>query len=95
MAEGVVAVQAVDVDISPGMLKGHFTRLNLIAEAQLEDNGLARARQRDTAMHGLKVVESVSAKELLVSDDASEFARTNAAVRIPTTLDHPGNPSGG
>lgn len=53
------------------------------------DIQLAVARQRDTAQHGLKVIEGVVAKELLVSDDAAEFGRTNAAIRVPTTLDHP------
>ena len=53
------------------------------------DFALAMARARDTALHGLKVVEGVVAKELLVSDDAAEFGRTNAAIRVPTTVDHP------
>lgn len=57
------------------------------------DTMLAVARQRDTAQHGLKVIEGVVAKELLVSDDAAEFGRTNAAIRVPTTLDHPGIPA--
>ena len=53
------------------------------------DHTAAMARSRDTALHGLKVIEGVVAKELLVSDDAAEFGRVNAAVRVPTTLDHP------
>lgn len=52
----------------------------------------ALGRARDTALHGLKVVEGVVAKELLVSDDVSEMSRINGAVRVPTTLDHPSIP---
>jgi len=52
------------------------------------DHQLAVARLRDTSLHGLKVIEGVVAKELLVSDDAAEFGRTNAAIRVPTTLEH-------
>ena len=55
----------------------------------MNDQQLAVARARDTALHGLKVIEGVVAKELLVSDDAAEFGRTNAAIRVPTTIDHP------
>lgn len=56
---------------------------------QQSDHAAAMGRARDTALHGLKVVEAVVAKELLVSDAADDFARTNAALRVPTTLDHP------
>jgi hypothetical protein len=53
------------------------------------DHTAAMARQRDTSMHGLKVIEGVVAKELLVSDDPTDYARMNTAIRTPTTLDHP------
>jgi hypothetical protein len=33
------------------------------------------------------------AKELLVSDSPDDMARLNAAIRVPTTLDHPGIPA--
>ena len=49
----------------------------------------AIGRARDTALHGLKVIEGVVAKELLVSDDPTDYARMNTAARTPTTLDHP------
>lgn len=68
------------------MLEASLMERISIAQA---DHQLAVARARDTALHGLKVVEGVVAKELLVSDDPSEFGRTNAAIRVPTTLDHP------
>lgn len=55
----------------------------------MQDHTTALGRARDTALHGLKVVEAVVAKELLVSDDPGDFARNNAASRNPSTLDHP------
>lgn len=57
------------------------------------DSNLAAARARDTALHGLKVIEGIVAKELLVSDDVSEGSRINMATRLPTTIDHPGIPA--
>jgi len=56
---------------------------------QQADHALATRRLADTSLHGLKVVEAVTAKELLVSDDPTDYARINGAVRTPTTLDHP------
>lgn len=52
------------------------------------DANAALARSRDTALHGLKVIEGVVAKELLVSDDLSETMRGNLAARSPSTLEH-------
>ena len=47
-------------------------------------------RQRDGSLFDLRALGAVIASELLVSNDPSEMSRVNAAVRIPTTLDHPG-----
>lgn len=57
------------------------------------DTNAALGRSRDTALHGLKVIEGIVAKELLVSDDVSEGSRINMATRLPTTIDHPGIPA--
>ena len=57
------------------------------------DHQLAMRRASDTALHGLKVVEGVVAKELLISDDASEMSRLNSAVRVPTTIEHMAYPA--
>jgi len=59
-----------------------------MAALQIDSNA-AQARARDTALHGLKVIEGVVSKELLVSDDLSETMRGNLAARSPSTLDHP------
>jgi len=55
---------------------------------QQSDHIAAMARARDTALHGLKVVEAVTAKELLVSDDPGDAGRNNLFARNPTTLGH-------
>ena len=71
------------------ILQGHYARTLHAAEGRMEDTDLARGRARDTALHGLKVVEAISAYELLVSNDPQQAMGWNSAVRIPTTLDHP------
>lgn len=58
-----------------------------------DDTQLATARQRDGAGQDMRVVGGMIAKELLVSDSPDDMSRLNAAVRIPTTLDHPSNPA--
>jgi hypothetical protein len=77
------------VDIPAGVLQAHYASNLNSSERRRDDADIAIARARDTALHGLKVVEAVSAKELLVSDDPAEMSRLNSAVRVPTTLDHP------
>ncbi len=59
-----------------------------------DDTSLAQSRQRDGAAQDMRVVGGLIADELLTSNDRTRFADTNAAVRIPTTVDHPGNPVG-
>jgi hypothetical protein len=54
-----------------------------------DDTQLATARQRDGAGQDMRVVGGMIAKELLVSDSPDDMSRINAAVRIPTTVDHP------
>lgn len=54
-----------------------------------DDTSLAVARQRDGAAQDMRVVGGMIAKELLVSDSPDDMSRLNAAVRVPTTLDHP------
>lgn len=58
-----------------------------------DDTQLATARQRDGAAQDTRVVGGMIAKELLVSDSPDDMSRLNAAVRIPTTIDHPGIPA--
>jgi len=77
------------VDLPDGVLQAHYARLNLAAERESDDAAAARARARDTALVGIKTIEAIAAKELLVSDDVSEASRINMAARVPTTLDHP------
>lgn len=54
-----------------------------------DDTQLAIARQRDGAGQDMRVIGGMIAKELLVSDSPDDMSRLNAAVRIPTTVDHP------
>jgi hypothetical protein len=49
-----------------------------------DDTQLAIARQRDTAQHGLKVVESVAAYELLTSNDPLMAILSKLADRTPS-----------
>lgn len=49
-----------------------------------DDTQLATARQRDTAQHGLKVVESVAAYELLTSNDPLMAILSKLADRTPS-----------
>lgn len=53
------------------------------------ETDLAFRRQADGAAFDMRVIGAVAASELLVSNDPADFARTNAAVRVPTTIDHP------
>ena len=80
---------AESVDLPPGVLQAHYARLNFATEREADDAAAARARARDTALIGVKTIEAIAAKELLVSDDVSEASRINMAARTPTTLDHP------
>lgn len=56
---------------------------------------LAMERQRDGAAQDMRVIGGMIAKELLVSDSPDDMSRLNAAVRVPTTVDHPGIPATG
>lgn len=58
--------------------------------ALIADHNLATARARDTALNTLKVLDAVTAKELLVSDDMGDVLRANAASGAPTTREHSG-----
>jgi len=49
-----------------------------------DDTQLAIARQRDTSQHGLKVVESVAAYELLTSNDPLMAILSKLADRTPS-----------
>ena len=54
-----------------------------------DDTQLAINRTRDSALYDLRLLGYIGSAELLVSNDPSEISRVNAAVRTPTTLDHP------
>ena len=56
--------------------------------SHMADHQLAVRRASDTALHGLKVIEGVVAKELLVSDDMGDVLRANQASGAPTTRIH-------
>ena len=58
----------------------------------MADHQLAVRRASDTALHGLKVIEAVTAKELLVSDDMGDVLRANMATASPRTVQHYGAP---
>ena len=58
-------------------------------QVAMRDQDLAFGRQRDAATHALQTLQAVAAVELLVSNDPSEVARLNTAVRTPTTISHP------
>ena len=60
-----------------------------------DDTALATARQRDGAGQDMRVIGGMIAKELLVSDSPDDMSRLNAAIRVPTTVDHPGIPATG
>ena len=54
-----------------------------------DDVQLAQARQRDGAAFDMRVLNGAISTAILQGDDAQGFAHMNAAVRTPTTLDHP------
>ena len=58
----------------------------------IADHALAMRRLADTTLHGLKTIESITAKELLVSDDPLDVVRYNTAAVMPGTL--PSYPAG-
>lgn len=49
----------------------------------------SQQRQSDAAAFDMRVIGAVAAGELLVTNDPSEVARLNSAIRTPTTIDHP------
>jgi hypothetical protein len=57
-----------------------------------DDTHLAVARQRDGAAYDLRMLGGFMTASLFASDDPERFAGMNAGVRVPTTVDHPGNP---
>lgn len=57
-----------------------------------DDINLATARQRDGAAQDMRVVGSAIAANIIQSDDPTQYAGLNAGIRVPTTVDHPGNP---
>lgn len=57
-----------------------------------DDTALATARQRDGAAFDMRALGGAIADQLIQADDPAQFAGMNAAVRIPTTVDHPGVP---
>lgn len=79
------------IDVPPNFYQGHMGAMLAGVERRSQHSDMAMARHTDTALHGLKVIEAIAAYELLVSNDPDRMSATNAAVRIPTTLNHPGN----
>lgn len=55
-----------------------------------DDTQLAIARQRDGAAYDMRMLQGFISGTLFAQDDGNELSRINAAVRVPTTLDHPG-----
>lgn len=70
-----------------GLLEGD---MGLSIRSQAQEVGLAHARQRDGAAFDMRALGAAVASELVQSDDPQTFAGLNTAVRIPTTVDHPG-----
>lgn len=70
-------------DVTGGIMQVILTDAAHSLARLRNDTDLAMARARDTALHGLKVVESVAAYELLVSNDPNEMGRTNAGFQVP------------
>jgi hypothetical protein len=54
---------------------------------------LGHERQRDGAAQDMRVVGAHVAAEIAQANDPTQFGGLNAGVRVPTTLDHPGNPA--
>lgn len=54
-----------------------------------DDTRLATARQRDGAAYDMRALGAAIGGSLIQSDDPQSFGTLNAAVRTPTTLDHP------
>lgn len=59
-----------------------------------DDTQLAINRQRDGAAADMRVLGGVIAAELLTQNDPMGMAGMNAGIRVPTTVDHPSNPTG-
>jgi len=77
------------IDVPPNFYQGHMGAMLAGVERRSQHSDMAMARHTDTALHGLKVIESIAAYELLVSNDPDRMAATNAGVRIPTSISHP------
>lgn len=58
-----------------------------------DDTALAVARQRDGAAFDMRALGAAIVNATITADDPTSFAGMNSAVRIPTTLDHPGIPA--
>ena len=72
-------------------LENIFTSAVAERMARLQEHAIgATQRQTDGAGFDQRALGAVIANELVVSNDPMTMAGMNAAVRIPTTLTHPG-----
>lgn len=81
--------EVTSVDLPPAVHQQLLTEGIKTHQSITNDFQLALARQRDAAAFDMRVIGAVAAGELLVTNDPSEVARLNTAVRTPTTIDHP------
>ena len=83
MAEGV-AMGGTGIDLPGGVLQVILADVTEAIARRRDDTQLAMNRTRDTALHGLKVVESVAAYELLTSNDPLMSVLAKLADRTPS-----------
>ena len=81
------------IDLPPSIQQHFMGRIALESVNYASEIALANRRQADGAAFDMRALGGLLGVEFLVSNDTSEMTRTNAAVRIPTTLDHPGIPA--
>ena len=84
MADGFTSVELPNSIHQQLMMQGIAAH-----QIAMQDTELAFARNRDVALYDLRVLGSVSASELLVTNDPMQVAGYNTAIRTPTTIDHP------
>lgn len=80
--------------ISEGMLSMLELDAAEAVARRRDDTQQAIARQRDGAVYDMRGLGGFMTQQLFASDNGVTFADLNAAVRTPTTIDHPSVPVG-
>lgn len=79
-------------DIPRGVSEMFYAELSHSTNRWRGDVDAALARARDTALHGLKTIEAITASELLVSNDPMTLMLGKLANLFPGVGQQPGKP---